>query len=126
MKVSRLKNWLFCMAAILAISPGAQALNNDVDLGSPNDGPLQKIGALMQQIVDFLGGPGVLLVAVLGFVLAYFMWVVIPKSAGPAIGLVGRALTGAVVMFNIALLFSWIQGIKPWGAIRGSQSGSSR
>lgn len=68
MKVSRLKNWLFCMAAILAISPGAQALNNDVDLGSPNDGPLQKIGALMQQIVDFLGGPGVLLVAVLGFV----------------------------------------------------------
>ncbi|AVK29663.1 hypothetical protein CSB85_6771 (plasmid) [Pseudomonas aeruginosa] len=99
------------MAAILAISPGAQALNNDVDLGSPNDGPLQKIGALMQQIVDFLGGPGVLLVAVLGFVLAYFMWVVIPKSAGPAIGLVGRALTGAVVMFNIALLFSWIQGI---------------
>ncbi|HBO3339667.1 hypothetical protein V4W63_09685 [Pseudomonas aeruginosa] len=111
MKVSRFKNWLFCVAAFLAISPGAHALNNDLDLGSPNDGPLQKVGALMQQGIDFLGGPGVLFVAFLGFVIAYFLWVVVPKSSGPAIALLGRALTGAVVMFNIVLLFTWIQGI---------------
>lgn len=91
-------------------APQAFALNNDVDLDIPGDGPLAKVGAIMQEVVDFLGGPGVLCVVFIGLVAAWALWVVVPKSGGAALGWVARAVAGGVMVFNIALFFTWLEG----------------
>ena len=36
----------------------AKAADNNVDIGSEGDGPFALVGDLLQQVVDFGGGPG--------------------------------------------------------------------
>lgn len=93
----------------LYCSASARAANNDVDLGSPSSGPLAAIGDFFQEVVDFVGGPGVLLIAFISAAAAVGLWVVAPKAGGAAIAWVARVCIGAIVLMNIAITLTWLQ-----------------
>lgn len=108
--MKNLMNRLNAFLVMALMTPKVFALNNEVDLDVPDDGPLAKVGALMQSAVDFLGGPGVMFVVFVGLVAAWMLWVIVPKSSGTAIGYIARAVAGGVMVMNLALFFTWMQG----------------
>jgi len=105
---AKLKNAAPVMMAFAA--PHAFALNNQVDLGGNSSGPLEKVTKLFQEFADWLGGPGVMMVVFLAMIAAWALWVIVPKSSGTALGYLARAIAGGLFLFNIALIFSWMEG----------------
>lgn len=87
--------------------PKAFAVGNSITLQTPSAGPLAKITAILQQVIDFLGGAGVTAVLIAGCVTAYALWVFAPKAGG-ALGLMMRVIIGAVVVMNLALVYTWV------------------
>ncbi|WP_263147673.1 hypothetical protein [Pseudomonas sp. RIT-PI-AD] len=103
-------NRVFWLFAGLFLSPLALAVNNDVDLGSPGDGPLAAFAGLMQALVDFVGGPGVLFIVFISAAAGIGLWVVAPKSGSQAVAWIARICVGGIALFNLALLLTWYQG----------------
>ena len=88
----------------------AKAASNDVDIGSSGDGPFALVGDLLQQVVDFGGGPAVTFVVFISSVAAVGLWMMVPKEASKAVGWFFRVCIGAIVILNIALLITWWKG----------------
>ncbi|HGP7855798.1 TPA: hypothetical protein ACLU9F_005601, partial [Klebsiella pneumoniae] len=68
-----------------------------------------KIINWMQEVMDVIGGAGTLFVAFLSACVAILMWIAIPKQSGGALAWVLRVCIGAIAVFNLALLFAWLQ-----------------
>lgn len=99
----------FAFSLGLAFSGSALAANNDVSLDTPSEGFLQKIVSWMQDLIDVVGGAGVLFVVFLSLAACIIMWVLIPKAGSAALGWAFRAAIGGIALFNLALLISWVQ-----------------
>ncbi|WP_330927116.1 hypothetical protein [Candidatus Sororendozoicomonas aggregata] len=80
-----------------------------VDIGAPTDGPLAKVGAFFQELVDFLGGAGVMFVVFMSAAAAVGLWVLVPKQAGQAIAWIVRVCIGALVLFGMGTLITWLK-----------------
>lgn len=93
----------------MAFSGTALAANNDVSLDSPSEGFLQKLVSWMQDLIDVIGGAGVLFVVFLSLAACIIMWVIIPKAGSAALGWAFRAAMGGIALFNLALLIAWVQ-----------------
>lgn len=94
----------------LLMAPAAFAANNDVDLGSSGSGPLEAFGAFMQELVDFVGGPGVLFIAFVSAAAAIGLWVAAPKQGSAAMAWAFRVCVGVILLMNLAILLTWLQG----------------
>ncbi|HBO7987864.1 hypothetical protein [Pseudomonas aeruginosa] len=103
-------NRVFWLLASLFLSPLALAANNDVDLGSPGDGPLAAFAGFMQELVNFVGGPGVLFIVFVSAAAGIGLWVMAPKSGSAAVAWIARVCVGGIALFNLALLLAWYQG----------------
>lgn len=101
---------LYWIATLLFAPVAVAQEGNQLDLGAPADGPLAAIGGFMQAVIDFVGGPGVLFIVFVSAAAAVGLWVAAPKAGGTAIAMLMRVLVGGIVVFNIALLISWLQG----------------
>ncbi|MGN9404658.1 hypothetical protein ACTMQQ_28435 [Pseudomonas syringae pv. aptata] len=101
-----------CAAFIaLVMAPVAFAAgNNDVDLGGNSSGPLQAFVGFLQELVNFVGGPGVLFIAFIAGFAAIGLWVIAPKAGGAAIAWAFRVCAGVIMLMNLALLLTWLQG----------------
>ncbi|NQD63305.1 hypothetical protein HP459_18170 [Enterobacter sp. CM29] len=94
----------------LAYAGVASAANNDVSLPSPNQSFLQKFTSWMQDVIDFVGGAGVLFIVFVSAAACIVLWVTAPKSGGAAMSWIFRVLMGGIALFNLALLITWAQG----------------
>lgn len=94
----------------LAYAGIASAANNDVSLPSPNQSFLQKITSWGQDIIDVVGGAGVLFIVFISAAAGIGLWVAVPKSGSAALAWVFRVCIGGIALFNIALLIAWFQG----------------
>ncbi|WAH62220.1 hypothetical protein LZ023_40800 (plasmid) [Pseudomonas silvicola] len=110
LRVSTLMNQVALYMAALLLAPVAMAANSDVDVGGSSSGPLQMVSDFFQELVDWLSGPGVILVVFISCVGAIALWVAAPKQGSTALAWLLRAIVGGIVLFNIALLLSWLQG----------------
>ncbi|MCW8348739.1 hypothetical protein MD535_22375 [Vibrio sp. ZSDZ65] len=79
-----------------------------VSLGT-STGPFGQVVAFFQAIVDFLGGPGTLFVVFMALCCGIALWVFMPKQAGSALGWVFRGCIGAIALFSIGTVITWIQ-----------------
>lgn len=86
------------------------AANSTISLDGPSSGPLAKVTKLMQELVDFLGGAGILFVVFVSAVVGVGLWVIAPKAGSQAMGYIARTAVGAIVLLNLALLITWYQG----------------
>ncbi|GEM77219.1 hypothetical protein [Vibrio sagamiensis] len=80
-----------------------------VSLGEGGTGPFAKVGKFFQDIVDFLGGTGSMFVIFLAFAGAIALWVLKPKEAGPAAAWALRACIGAICIFGLGTLITWVK-----------------
>lgn len=99
----------FTLSSIVYLYTHAALAANDVSLPSPSSSFLQKITSWLQDVVDFVGGAGVLFIAFVSAAAGIGLWVIAPKSGSGALGWVFRACVGAIGLFNIALIISWLQ-----------------
>lgn len=97
------------LTGALFFSTAALAVNNDVSLPSADSSYLQKIITWMQDVMNVVGGAGTLFVAFVSACAAILMWIAIPKQSGGALAWVMRVCIGAIAVFNLALLFTWLQ-----------------
>ena len=102
-------NRAFWLLASFFLAPFALAANHAVDLGSPSDGPLAAFAGFMQELVNFVGGPGVLFIVFVSAGAGVALWVMAPKQGSAAIAWIGRVCVGALVLFNLAILLTWLQ-----------------
>ncbi len=79
-----------------------------VSLGGGGSGVFAQITNFFQEIVDFLGGTGAMFVIFLSFSGAIALWVISPKSAGPAVAWGFRGAIGGILLFAMGTLISWI------------------
>jgi len=108
--MKELKGHVWALMLVL-FAPAAFAQDgNDLDIGAPSDGPLALIGSFFQELIDFIGGPGVLFVVFVSGVAAIALWVAAPKAGGAAIAMLMRVLVGGIIIFNFALVINWMQG----------------
>lgn len=108
--MKELKNHFWTLVLLL-FAPAVFAQDgNDLDLGAPADGPLALIGNFFQELIDFIGGAGVLFVVFVSGVAAIALWVAAPKMGGAAIAMLLRVLVGGIIIFNFALVINWMQG----------------
>lgn len=101
-------NKFFILICVFFYS-NAYALNSTVSLDVSGSGPLAKVGKLMQEFVDFLGGPGVLFVTFIGVAAAIALWIFVPKGGSAVIGYIARTAAGGVVLMNLAIVLTWFQ-----------------
>ncbi|MGL6262129.1 hypothetical protein [Vibrio sp. WXL210] len=81
----------------------------NISLGGSTTGVFGKMTKFMQDIVNFLGGAGTMFVVFLSFAGAIGLWVISPKSGGAAIAWAFRAGIGAIGLFGMATLLTWIK-----------------
>lgn len=101
---------LVLLLVAYVIAPAAMAANSDVDVGGSSSGPLQQVSDFFQEIVDWVAGPGVILIAFFSAAGAIALWVAAPKAGSAALGWLLRVVVGVIVLFNIGLLLTWLQG----------------
>lgn len=99
----------FAFSLAVAFSGNALAANNDVTLDTPSEGFLQKLVSWMQDLIDLVGGAGVLFVVFLSLAACIIMWVLIPKAGSAALAWAFRAAMGGIALFNLALAIAWVQ-----------------
>lgn len=80
-----------------------------VSIGSSGGGPFSKVGDFFQEIVDFLGGTGTLFVVFVAICAGIGLWVFIPKQAGTALGWIFRGCIGAIALFSMGTVITWLQ-----------------
>lgn len=95
------------LAALLAAMLSPQALA--ISLGSGGSGPFARIGDFFQEIVDFLGSSGTLFVVFCALCVGIGLWVSMPKQGGAALGFVFRACIGAIALFSLGTVITWLQ-----------------
>lgn len=103
-------NRIFWSLFGLLLAPAAFAANNDVDLGNAGGGPLEAFAGFMQELVNFVGGPGVLFIAFVSAAAAIGLWVAAPKQGSAAMAWAFRVCVGVIFLMNIAILLTWLQG----------------
>ncbi|WP_133462471.1 hypothetical protein [Scandinavium goeteborgense] len=108
-KWQRARELVLFGSATLASAAANAATNNDVSLPQPDTPFLAKITAFMQNILDVAGGAGALFIAFVSAVAAIGLWIAAPKQGSTALAWVFRVCVGAIAIFNIALLFTWLQ-----------------
>ena len=87
---------VFCLLILVVASPAMAG----TDIGAPSSGLFAKVGAVLQEFVDFFEGPVGLAVAILGIVFAVGYWTL--STRGDAeLGWVGRVVIGAILIINI-------------------------
>ena len=101
------RGWAYLAA--LCAAPAAWASNSSIDLGGGGSEPLEAIVSFFQDVVDFAGGPGVLLIVFLSSFAAIALWVAAPKQGGAAMAWAFRVAVGGILLFNLALLLAWLQ-----------------
>ncbi|GEK16020.1 hypothetical protein [Aliivibrio fischeri] len=80
-----------------------------VSIGSGGGGPFSKVADFFQEIVDFLGGTGTLFVVFVAICAGIGLWVFIPKQAGTALGWIFRGCIGAIALFSMGTVITWLQ-----------------
>lgn len=95
-----------CGLAFMLLNPGLALAS--VSLGT-STGIFGKVASFMQQIVDFLGGPGTLFVVFVAAVAAIALWVFEPSKGGAAIAWLFRVCIGAISLFGMGLLITWLR-----------------
>lgn len=94
---------VLAIAAVLAAS-AAQA---GVDIGSPTTGGFAKFGAWMQAFVDFIDGPYGLAAVVISIVVAFSIWMFVPREG--IMAPIVRIAVSAIAIFNVAALVAAFQ-----------------
>ncbi|MGC3479823.1 hypothetical protein ACPTKW_27915, partial [Pseudomonas aeruginosa] len=64
----------------------------------------------MQELVNFVGGPGVLFIVFISAAAGITLWVMAPKAGSAAVAWIARVCVGGIALFNLALLLAWYQG----------------
>lgn len=77
-----------------------QGIAHATDIGAPDDGVFAKLGALMQDLVDFFEGPLGLAVSIIGMSLALIVWVLGARSED-GLGRVGKAFIAIILLINV-------------------------
>ena len=80
------------------------------DIGAPTTGAFGKIGAFMQEVVDFIDGPTALFFTVVSIVVGAILYALSPKSG--AMGTIVRIVIAAIVALNVA---TWVVAFKNGG-----------
>ncbi len=92
--------FLYCMLATQA--------HASVSLGSSSGG-FAKIAAFFQEIVDFLGGTGTLFVVFISAAAAIMLWIIAPQSGSAVMAWIFRVCVGAISLFSLATVMTWLQ-----------------
>ncbi len=82
--------------------------NASFSIGS-GSGIFSKITTFFQAIVDFLGGPATLFVIFMCFASAIILWIMMPKNAAGAVGWLFRVCLGAIALFSIGTIVTYIK-----------------
>ncbi|MBZ0099057.1 MAG: TrbC/VirB2 family protein [Taibaiella sp.] len=77
-------------------------------IGAPSSGFFSKIGAFLQEMVDFLEGPWGLLVAVVSIAIAATIWALSTRG-DQGMGMMGRVLLVVLVLINIPAAITALQ-----------------
>ena len=80
-----------------------------VSLGTTGTGVFAQISNFFQEIVNFLGGTGAMFVIFISISGAVCLWVISPKSAGPAVAWMFRGAIGGILLFAMGTVISWIK-----------------
>ena len=81
-----------------------------VSLGGGGSGVFAKFANFLQEVVDFLGGTGTLFVIFMSAAGAIFLWVIAPKAGGEALAWLFRVCVGAIALFSLSLVITWLKG----------------
>lgn len=87
------------------------AAGSTVDLGSTGVGFFAGIEKAMQDIVNFVGGPGVVLIVFVSAAAALGLWVMAPKQGSAAVGWLLRIIVAGIVLLNLAVIITYFQGL---------------
>lgn len=87
---------LVLVLCVVAVSPALAG----TDIGAPGSGLFAKVGAVLQEFVDFFEGPVGLAVAIIGMVFAVGYWT-LSSRGDQEIGWIGRVVIGAILIINI-------------------------
>lgn len=112
--INTLKNKLFCLfvsVLVFTTQHVVAAPNSTISLDGGGSGIYAKVTKVMQETVDFLGGPGVLFVSFVGISAALALWIMVPKSASAVIGWLARGVAGSIGIMNLALILTWVQSV---------------
>lgn len=107
-----MKSQLFsraCAAVALAVA-STSAMADTVTIQSA-PGPFAKITSLFQNIVDFLGGGGTMFVVFVMMAGAIILWVSTPKNSGPAVAFMFRVACGALMLFSLGSVITYLQSL---------------
>ncbi|MCG9612851.1 hypothetical protein L1D41_24750 [Vibrio harveyi] len=96
------------MMSVIGLTISASSYAS-VSLGGGGSGVFAQITNFFQEIVNFLGGTGAMFVIFLSFTGAIGLWVISPKSAGPAVAWGFRGAIGGILLFAMGTLISWIK-----------------
>ncbi|MBL0319167.1 MAG: hypothetical protein IPP74_07750 [Alphaproteobacteria bacterium] len=73
------------------------------DIGAPSSGPFAKLGAWLQQYIDFMDGPFAVAAVVVSIILAIVIWNFSPREG--IMSHVLKAVISGIVLLNIG---TWI------------------
>jgi type IV secretory pathway VirB2 component (pilin) len=95
----------FLTALLLALT--ARSALAGVSIGAPASGPFAKIGAWIQDFVNFIDGPFGLAVVVISVIIAFITWVWVPREGilGPLL----RIVVAAIAILNVAV---WVASFR--------------
>ncbi|MFZ3505563.1 hypothetical protein [Vibrio harveyi] len=96
------------MMSVIGLTISASSYAS-VSLGGGGSGIFAQLTNFFQEIVNFLGGTGSMFVIFLSFTGAIGLWVISPKSAGPAVAWGFRGAIGGILLFAMGTLISWIK-----------------
>ncbi|CCN39720.1 conserved membrane hypothetical protein [Vibrio nigripulchritudo FTn2] len=103
--VKTFSKWYISLAVLISMPVSARGYS----LGSGGTGIFAKFTKFMQDVVDFLGGPGVMALAFIGILAAVAIFIVKPKEGAAAAGWLGRVALGCIILFSVGTVVSWVQ-----------------
>lgn len=78
-----------------------------VSIGAPGSGPFAKIGAWIQDFVNFIDGPFGLAFVVISVIIAFVTWVWVPREG--ILGPLMRVIVAAIAILNVAV---WVASFR--------------
>lgn len=92
---------------LLALSPSTFA--SSVDLGGSSSGFLSSLADFFQDLVDFVGTTGSMLIIFLSITVGLALWVFAAKQSGAALGFLFRACVAGICFFGMGTFIAWLQ-----------------
>lgn len=106
------KTWWMAgfFSALLTPAVLAATGNSTVTIPDSGGGEIYSTFArYMQDLVNFLGGSGVLFAVFVSAAVAVCIWIFAPKNSG-LMGWLVRIVIGAIVLFNLAVIILYFRG----------------